>query len=457
MERTIELNEIILLMATYSIEGQRLHASLKRAGCDCLALVLEENNFLPEDVASVNDLLLGYFKAKKDNIAKPKYFNEIPVPDGWNISAGNEKLGRIYYQGEEKGKIYYLQAIKRHVVEAVDWYDRTGSVRFRDHYNRYGAVCARTVYDNKGKPISKTWFSKAGQEIIMENYVTGDIILNDGDMIKFFRTKRELTRYFFDKIGIGQKRIFYNSLSAPFMISNRLEGGAQRDILFWQEAIEEEIPWNMRMILNRQTGRTSKVMIQKRESYNRLLKLGAEKDVMQKLGFIYPFEKKNGYMPEALICTNSDRIEHCIEIIEALPRMQFHIAAVTLMSPQLLSLESYDNVSLYPGAGTDVFDELFKRCDYYFDINHRAEIVSAVYKAFLHNHLIVSFQETVHSREYVADAHIYPSAEYDKMVSDVREIMEDRNVMKQHLKQQLEHAMAESKETYIKMLECNIP
>ena len=64
MERTIELNEIILLMATYSIEGQRLHASLKRAGCDCLALVLEENNFLPEDVASVNDLLLGYFKAR---------------------------------------------------------------------------------------------------------------------------------------------------------------------------------------------------------------------------------------------------------------------------------------------------------------------------------------------------------------------------------------------------------
>lgn len=57
----------------------------------------------------------------------------------------------------------------------------------------------------------------------------------------------------------------------------------------------------------------------------------------------------------------------------------------------------------------------------------------------------------------MADAHIYPSAEYDKMVSDVREIMEDRNVMKQHLKQQLEHAMAESKETYIKMLECNIP
>ena len=71
-----------------------------------------------------------------------------------------------------------------------------------------------------------------------------------------------------------------------------------------------------------------------------------------------------------------------------MPKLHFHIAAQTLMSQKLLNLEQYENVSLYQGASTFVLDELFKKCDYYFDINHRGEIVSAVYRAFRKPHII---------------------------------------------------------------------
>ena len=73
--------------------------------------------------------------------------------------------------------------------------------------------------------------------------------------------------------------------------------------------------------------------------------------------------KENTHKPEALICTNSDKIEHCEELIRRIPRMHFHIAAFTAMSPKLMSMEKYHNVSLYPGIGLDGLNTLFEKCD----------------------------------------------------------------------------------------------
>ena len=176
--------------------------------------------------------------------------------------------------------------------------------------------------------------------------------------------------------------------------------------------------------------------------------LGAKKEAMSELGFIYSFQKENQHKREALICTNTDEIEHCRELIEAFSQIHFHIAAITTMSPKLMDLQVYENVSLHPGAVPDVLDELFRKCDYYFDINHYNEIVSAVRRAFLHNHMIFAFEETLHNNEYVADEHIYPAAEFERMVSDVRAVMADTAVLEQYLERQRRHALSEDVETY---------
>ena len=158
---------------------------------------------------------------------------------------------------------------------------------------------------------------------------------------------------------------------------------------------------------------------------------------------------------EPSMCTRNPGVQegHCEELVREFPQMHFHIAAVTLMSPKLMDMGKYDNVSLYPGAQADTFDRLFMSCDYYFDINHWTEIVSAVYQAFLHNQVIFAFEETAHNREYVADAHVYPIAEFDRMVSDVKEVMDNKEAMERHLKMQLKDAMAEDKETYLRLAE----
>lgn len=443
------MNDIILLFDDYSMDSQNLYTSFKLAGYECPVAVIEDDGFLPDEVMSVYGFFLGDFRAVLGENARPRYFNEIVVPDYWEIS-GNNTVGKVCDLYRERGKIFYAEPKHKRLVRIVDWYDERGVVRSSDHYNRYGALYARTIFNAKGQKVNKSYFSPEGREVIVENYVTGDIILNEEDGIKIFRSKTEFVLYFFVKSGVKQSRIFFNSLSTPFFVSNRLSARAKRDVLFWQEPIGTEIPGNMQSIFNGEAGRTAQVMVQKRQSYEKLLALGAPADKVHKLGYIYSFEKENRHRAEALICTNSDRIERCEELVTALPKMHFHIAAITEMSSKLLSVGAYDNVSLYPGIKMEILDELFEKCDYYLDINHESEIVSAVYKAFLNDQLIFAFEETVHNRTYVAQEHIFQSKQAERLITDIQNTMVDDSVMDRYLQKQHEAAFVETEESYRK-------
>lgn len=449
MDGSAVSGNVVLLLDNYSEMSRLLHSSLLQVNEEILAIVLVEDYFLPENVLSIYDLIIGNYKNNTiRKSGRPKFFNEIPAPDSWTFQAGDKKEGSITYQQVKKGKICYVNGLRRGIVQDVEWYDRAGVTRFCDHYNRHGDICARTVYDPAGTAVSKSWLSLDGQEIVMENYVTHDIILNDENVIEIFHSKEDLMFYFLKKFGFHKYRIFINSLATSFSLANRLDSPDKADILFWQEIAENEIPWNMRVILDGGINYYSKIIVQRRSAYNRLTELGLAESKVQKLGFIHSFEKENRHQPDALICTNSDQVEHCEALIKALPQMHFHIAALTWMSPALFALEQYDNVSLHPGAEPSVMAELFMKCDYYFDINYFNEIVSAVYRAFLHNQLIFAFQETVHNRDYVADLHTYPISEFDNMVLKIQEIMADKTVMMQHLEEQHKWALAGDKDTY---------
>lgn len=447
MEFIITLDDIVLLFDNYSQDSQNLQASFERAGHHCKVMVIEDDGFLPEGVMSVYGYFLGEFQGKKGIPGKPRYFNQITVPDYWEIS-GTNSMGKVNDLYRERGKIFYAEPKHKRLVKVVDWYGENKVVRSSDHYNRYGALYARTTFNAKGQKVNKSYFSAEGREIILENYVTGDIILNDGDEVKFFRTKTDFVVHVLVKAGLAQHRIFFNSLSTPFFVSQRLFSEAKRDVLFWQEPIGNEIPGNMKIILNGQASRTGQIMVQKRKSYDRLLELGASADIVRKLGFLYPFERENTCRQEALICTNSDRIEQCEKIVKALPQIHFHIAAITEMSSKLMAMESHDNVSLYPGVKMNVLDELFKKCDYYLDINHESEIVSAVYRAFQNNQLILAFQETLHNRDYTAVEHIFEAKDVQAMIRKIRETMQDAEAMDRHLHIQRAAAYAETEESY---------
>ena len=268
---------------------------------------------------------------------------------------------------------------------------------------------------------------------------------------QIFQDKKEFVAYFMEKAGYAQHRIFFNTLSTCFFVERMMKAHGMEDVLFWQEPIHEEIPGNMRLILNGDGVRKVKIMVQRKFAYQKMLALGLSAAQIKSLGYIYPFEKENNHKPEVLICTNSDRIAECNRIVEALPELHFNIVAITEMSSKLMSMERYSNVSLYPGVKMKVLEGLFDKCDYYLDINHESEIVSAVQKAFLHNQLILAFKETLHNPNYVATEHIYEIAQVDKLIERLKEVVVDEEQMKIRLNIQHEAAGLESMETYLQI------
>lgn len=440
--------DVVLLFDSYHADSQSLHNSFKQAGCFYPAIVIDEDGFLPEDVQSVYGYFLGNFRDEPGSFGRPRYFNQIPIPDYWEIS-GSNAMAKVNDLNHDRARIFFTTPTHQRLVRIVDWLDDKGTVRYSDHYNRFGAVFARTTFNAKGHKTTKSYFSADGREVIVENFVTGDIILNDGKNALIFNSKVDFIVHFFQVTGYDKAQICFNSLSTPFFVSNRLPQNGKQDVLFWQEPITDSIPGNMQMILNRQAPRAGKIYVQKKAAFTRLMELGASPQIVKQKGFIYPFVRENRYCPAALICTNSDQIEQLESIVAALPKMQFHVAALTEMSSKLLSMDRYANVHLYPTIKTELADKLFARCDYYLDINHANEILSAVQTAFLNNQAIFAFRNTLHNATYVAEEHIYAPENCAQLIRDIQARMDHRVLMDEHLERQKDAALAEEQMAYV--------
>lgn len=448
MEKTAWKQEVMLLLDHFGQESRKLYDSFRKIGADCPVAVVEDDGFLPEDVVSVYGFFLGDFKHMPGGLGRSRYFNEIKVPPYWEISGSNSN-GKVNDLYRERGRIFYAEPGHKRRVKVVDWYDERGTVRSSDHYNRYGALYARTIFNAKGQKVNKSYFDVAGREVIVENYVTQDIILNEDGKVKIFRNKTEFTIHFLKKAGLSGKRVFFNSLSTPFFVSERLDRTSEKgDILFWQEPTYDEIPGNMQIILRGESARTGRVLVQKRESYEKLMQLGADPRIVHRLGYVYPLVRENRHGKDVLICTNSENVAHCRKIVEALPELHFHIAAITEMSAKLLSVGACDNVTMYPGVKMQILDKLFDKCDFYLDINHEGEIVAAVSRAFLQNQLILGFRETLHNRDYIAEEHIYPEADPDSLIAELHRLAGDGEAVDRELAKQREAALAETEESY---------
>ena len=97
-----------------------------------------------------------------------------------------------------------------------------------------------------------------------------------------------------------------------------------------------------------------------------------------------------------------------------------------------------------------MIDELFDSCDYYLDINHEAEIVSAVKQAFLHNHLILGFKQTLHNKAYIAAKHVFDN--HNAMIAFLNKVMGNEEIINEQVALQKKTAMSEETAVYTALL-----
>lgn len=436
--------EGILLLDHYDEAAEMLKDSFRSAGFSGPVVVLSEEASLPDDVISLyrmfcHDETAGalcgavHVPRKKSEAeiqsyrlghagwlpGMSRYFNQIELPDYWEISADGMSA-RVYDRNHLRARIFYAKTPHSRIVSDADWLDENGTVRFTDHYDLHGLLYARTIFNEKGERFSCSWMDEEGRERIVENYVTGDILVNRNGMTELFSGRTELAVSLIRELGYEGQRIFYNSLSTPLFVSERLASCKAGNVLFWQEEPRDDIPGNMQMILAGNS-HTKEILVQNRKSCRKLLSLGASSEEVRPFGFVYAFDHAGRNRNEVLICTNSDQIASLEELVKGLPEMKFRIAAVTEMSSKLLAFGSYPNVRLYPAASRQILNQLFAACGWYFDINYGSEIVSAVKHAFLNEMLIMGFSSTLHRPQYVAEEHVFADAE--GLIAEVKKLM----------------------------------
>lgn len=394
-------------------------------------IMLEDDGWLPDGVISP----WSYF-TYQDYIGRPLFFNEIQAPDYWEVRGdGNE--AKVYDYQRLAGKIVYAKPTTLRHVREVQWFDLLGNIRSIDHYNRFGWRFAQSVYSNNKELIMKTYYTQDGFEKIVENIVTGSITLNEAGHVRIFNSKKEFFKYFIAKSGFVLDAIRYNSLATPFLLSLEYnQEGA--DILFWQEKMNGQVPGNMNFIMEGKAPRTKKIIFFDNISLEKAKsKIKGQSSVeLIAGGYVYGHKKVNSGGNEALIMTNSDQIEQIEVLIQKLPKLIFHIAAVTEMSAKLLILKKYPNVNLYPSINNKKISQLWKSCDIYLDINHQGELLDAVRKAFENNLLIFAFSNTIHNRAYVVNEQVYNPEQAIGMITDLKTCLKNREYLNSQLEKQ---------------------
>ena len=442
---------MVFLTDRINEEAGNLMYSFARSGYDVQTVTSNYDGFMPDGINSPYEF---YVNGKKDpRPGLPRYFNQIDLPDFWEIES-TATSGEVHDYEDLRAKLFYAEPKSKRQLKIVDWLDKNGKVRCSDHYDRYGRRFAQTVLDKNQKVVHKTYYDPDGREVITENLNTGDIILTDEGKNYFFRSKADFIAHYLQHSGLDTERILFNSLATPFFAAEILQHvrPVNNNVLFWQEPIKEDIPGNMRLILDRNAAGVSVIAVQRMDAFEKIRGLAVDQNRFRKLGFIYPKLRENGGSREVLMFTNSDQIEKLAELIQALPDVHFHIGALTEMSPKLLFMETMKNASLYPAIWENEISELWSKCDLYLDINHGGEILEAVRTAFINDQLIFAFHNTAHNRFFTDPANIFEPENYQKMAEKIRMILSDRKRMEEALNSQREHAHEVSEQDYQDLL-----
>lgn len=442
---------MIFLTDRINEEAGDLIYSFAASGHDVQTVVSSYDGYMPEGILSP----YGYYvNGKRDpEPGYPRYFNQIDLPDFWEIESSTTS-GEIHDYEDLKARLFYADPKNERHLKVIDWLDKNGKVRCSDHYDRNGVRFAQTILNKEQKTVHKTYYDREGREVITENLNTGDIILTDEGKNYFFRSKADFIAHFLQFSGLDTGRILFNSLATPFFAVDKLRQSVNMtdNVLFWQEPIREDIPGNMRSILDRNVAGVSTIAVQRTDAYEKIKSLAVDQSRFRKLGYMYPSLRKNSHKKEILIFTNSDQVEKISELIKALPEFHFHIGALTEMSVKLLILEAMKNVTLYPAVWDGKIAELWKTCDTYLDINHGGEILEAVRTAFVNNQLILAFSNTAHNRKFVADQNIYTPESVLKMAEKIRSVSAGPSVMDAAIAMQRAHAHEASAEDYQRVL-----
>lgn len=124
---------------------------------------------------------------------------------------------------------------------------------------------------------------------------------------------------------------------------------------------------------------------------------------------------------ETAIYTNSVHLHEIERLIKNLSNVHFNILAHTYFGNEIISLEKYMNVSLYPCFNPLKNDEVLNKIDFYLDINYQNEVDQIIEKVHKIDKPVYSFESTNHDHSGLNN--IYKDDDVESMIKDINKYL----------------------------------
>lgn len=356
---------------------------------------------------------------------------KVTVPEFWEVHMDYNE-GTIWDKDVKRGVIHYLDKTLR-TVRMVEWMDINGRVLSKDYYQENGWRYKQDILDQEGKTIFIQYYSP--EDVLL--------MIEDTENHLFTVFENDVTRIY------NEEQLWQNCMSRM---------NADRDVVvIGDQSIAQYLQKENAIACYLGQGILSEKEIQDWLMYVDYLYIYhysvfhslSDNDKVRHLSPLYPPKNiRNGH--RALIVTHTQEVEKIEALVEHLPMLEFHIAAITAMGGRLTNLSEKENVFLYPGIIESQYRALLETCTIYFDINHNIEILNSVEESLENGLLLFGFEETCHRKDFICSEHLYISDDISCMIEDLKKIVFSEVEYDLAIQRQLQYIHASTRLDYRK-------
>lgn len=397
-------------------------------------VVIKEEMATYSDCSYFLPMILANQTSSTLDTKSPLFALKVVVPKFWEIHMDYSE-GTIWDKDVKRGVIHYLDKTSW-TVRMVEWLDVNGRILSKDYYQENGWRYKQDILDQEGKTIFIQYYSP--EDVLL--------MIEDTENHLFTVFENDVTRIY------NEEQLWQNCLSRM---------NADRDVVvIGDQSIAQYLQKENTIACYLEQGTLSEKEIQDWLMYVDYLYI-YHYSVFQSLPYnekvyhlspLYPFKNtRNGH--RALIVTHTQEVEKIEALVEQLPMLEFHIAAITAMGGRLTNLSEKENVFLYPGIIESQYRALLETCTIYFDINHNIEILNSVEESLENGLLLFGFEETCHRKDFICSEHLYISDDISCMIEDLKKIIFSEVEYDLAIQRQLQFIHASSKDYYRKVFQ----
>ena len=125
---------------------------------------------------------------------------------------------------------------------------------------------------------------------------------------------------------------------------------------------------------------------------------------------------------QTAIYTNTVNLHEAENLIKALPQVNFNILAHCYFAPEILMLEKYKNVTLFPCFDPLTHEKVFNQLDFYLDINYEGEIYNIIQKVVDKGIPFYSFQATNHAHDI--SHYVFENQDVQGMIQHIKNYLD---------------------------------